>query len=271
MLRGRSSGSLTVLQFGVYVAVGEGPLARVLQFGGLRGSGGRSPRLRSALWGLPGSAGRSPRPRLCSDPLSPTPAALAGTHADVDSGPQPLGHPPATLAGTHADVDSGPRPLGHQPSGLAVNKDLGGRSRMRGDTHSALGSWDWLRVTSAQVRAEASPPSRRGWFRPLAGKRCPITSQEGGLRERLSQGGSCKASPRPPVPILFPPPSQRVCRRSPSVSPPPDRSPRRSCDLDSPGGASPPHTLVSLTGVPKTGLNSRPTNLCAKPMEADVF
>lgn len=109
MLRGRSSGSLTVLQFGVYVAVGEGPLARVLQFGGLRGSGGRSPRLRSALWGLPGSAGRSPRPRLCSDPLSPTPAALAGTHADVDSGPQPLGHPPATLAGTHADVDSGPR------------------------------------------------------------------------------------------------------------------------------------------------------------------
>ena len=109
MLRGRSSGSLTVLQFGVYVAVGEGPLARVLQFGGLRGSGGRSPRLRSALWGLPGSAGRSPRPRLCSDPLSPTPAALAGTHADVDSGPQPLGHPPATLAGTHADVDSGPQ------------------------------------------------------------------------------------------------------------------------------------------------------------------
>ena len=137
---------------------------------------------------------------------------------------------------------------------------------MRGDAHSALGAWDWLRVTSAQVRAEASPPSRRGrWFWPLAGKSCPITSQERGLRERLSWGGFCKASPRPPVPILFPPPSQRVCRCSPSVTPPPDKSPRHSCHLDSPGGASPPrHTLVSLTGVPKTGLNSRPTNLCAK-------
>ena len=54
---------------------------------GLRGGGGRPPRPRSALWGLRGDGGRPPRPRLCSDPLSPTPAALAGTHAAVDSGP----------------------------------------------------------------------------------------------------------------------------------------------------------------------------------------
>ena len=145
---------------GVYVAVGEGPFAHVLHFGGLRG-GGR----------------RSLGPRLCSDLLSPVPAALAGTHADLDS--------------VH-------RPLGHQPGGLAAHKDLGRRSRMRRDAHSALGSWDWLRVTSVQVRAKASPPSRRGrWFRPLAGKSCPITSQEGGFREGLSRGGFCNASPRP--------------------------------------------------------------------------
>ena len=54
---------------------------------GLCGGGGRPPRPRSALWGLRGDGGRPPRPRLCSDPLSPTPAALAGTHADVDSVP----------------------------------------------------------------------------------------------------------------------------------------------------------------------------------------
>lgn len=145
---------------GVYVVVGEGPFAHVLHFGGLRG-GGR----------------RSLGPRLCSDLLSPVPAALAGTHADLDS--------------VH-------RPLGHQPGGPAAHKDLGRRSRMRRDAHSALGSWDWLRVTSVQVRAKASAPSRRGrWFRPLAGKSCPITSQEGGFREGLSRGGFCNASPRP--------------------------------------------------------------------------
>ena len=189
-----------------------------------------------------GGGGRSTLPHLCLDPLSPTAAVLAWTHADIDLVPWPLSH---------------------QPAGLAVHKDLGRRSRMRGDAHSTLGSWDWLGVASVQVRAKASSPSRRGrWFQPLSGKTCPVTSPEGGFGEGLSQGGFCKAAPRPPVPTLLLPPSQRVCRCSRLGNSCLPESPRHSCHLDCPGGAS-PHHPVSLTG-PKTGLNSRPANLCAK-------
>lgn len=63
-LRGRSSGSLAVLQFGVYVEVGEGPLTHVLQFGGVHGGGGRSLRPVFCTLGVYVAVGEGPLARF---------------------------------------------------------------------------------------------------------------------------------------------------------------------------------------------------------------
>lgn len=168
-----------------------------------------------------GDGGRSALPHLCSDLLSPSPAVLAGTHADIDLVPWPLSHQPAGLA-----------------AGLAVHKDLGRRSRMRGDAHSTLESWDWLGVASMQVRAKASSPSRRGGgFSLFLGRPASSPAKRGASGRGCPGVVSAKLPPGP----LSPPCSYHPARGFADAAP-----------WATPTSPSHPDTPVTLTvlGVP---------------------
>ena len=100
----------------------------------------------------------------------------------------------------------------------------------------------------------------------------PHHQPRGGLQGGAVPGWFLQSFPQAPVPILLPPPSQRVCRHSPLVTPASQQvtqtclSPRLSWD------ASPPATAwCPSQGSPKQDLTPGPPTFVPKPMEADVF